>query len=57
LALGVLATLMGYGKIPMSKDPVKNEEYLQKIGKILRICGIIMIVAGLFLAVSKVFAP
>jgi uncharacterized membrane protein YidH (DUF202 family) len=51
-AFGVLAVLASYGKIQLSKDSAKNQEYLGKYGKLLRVLGIILIVAGvaLFLA-------
>jgi hypothetical protein len=54
-AFGILITLMGYGKVRMSRDPVKNQEYLNKYGNILRICGIIMIGAGLILVIANMF--
>ena len=53
-AFGILIALMGFGKIPVSKNPVKNQEYLNKYGKLLRVGGIILIVIGLFLAISSV---
>ena len=55
VAIGILVTLMGFGKVPVSKDSAKNAEYLQKYGKILRIGGIIVIALSLFLAFSKLF--
>jgi cell division protein FtsX len=54
-ALGILVTLMGFGKIPVSKNTEKNREYLDKYGAILRIGGIMLIVIGLLLAISTFF--
>jgi len=55
VAFGILGTLMGFGKIPVSKNALKNEEYLKKYGKIIRVCGIALIGIGVLLAISNVF--
>ena len=52
IALGILVALMGFGKVRVSKDAVKNQEYLDKYGKFLRIGGIILIAVGLFMAIG-----
>ena len=54
-AFGILLALMGFGRIPISKNALKNQEYLNKYGIILRACGIILIVIGFLLAISNVF--
>jgi hypothetical protein len=54
-ALGILVALMGFGKIPISKNIEKNQEYLGKYGGFLRIGGIILIVIGALLALSNLF--
>jgi len=51
-ALGILVTLMGFGKIPVSKNAEKNREYLDKYGVFLRIGGIMLVAIGLLLAAS-----
>ena len=53
IALGILVTLMGFGKVRLSKNEEKNREYLDKYGMILRIGGIVLIVIGGFLAISN----
>jgi uncharacterized protein YjeT (DUF2065 family) len=55
VAFGILATLMGFGKIPVSKNALKNHEYLKKYGNLLRVCGIVLIGAGVLLAISNAF--
>ena len=50
IALGILVTLMGFGKILISKDAAKNQEYLNKYGTLLRVGGIFVIVLGIVLA-------
>jgi hypothetical protein len=49
-AFGALAVLASYGKIQLSKDPAKNQEYLGKYGKLLRILGFLLIITGVALA-------
>ena len=49
IAFGVLAVLASTGKIQLSKDPAKNQEYLAKYGMILRVLGILLIVCGVVL--------
>ena len=44
--LGVLVTLMGFGKVNVSKDPLKNAEYLNKYGLLLRAGGVVLIAIG-----------
>lgn len=48
-ALGILSVLMGYGKIPVSKIASKNQEYLNKYGTLLRVCGFILMGAGVLM--------
>ena len=55
-ALGVLVLLMAYGKIPVSKDAEKNQEYLNKYGRYLRIGGIVLIIIGAILAIVSLFS-
>jgi len=55
VAIGIVATLMGFGRIPVSKNALKNKEYLEKYGKLIRVCGIILIVTGLLLTFSNAF--
>jgi hypothetical protein len=55
VALGILSVLMGYGKVAVSKNASKNEEYLKKYGTLLRVCGIILISAGVLLVTSHLF--
>ncbi len=54
IALGLLVLLMGLGKIPVSMNPGKNQEYLNKYGMLLRVGGIVLIVVGLLLTISNV---
>lgn len=54
-SLGILLIVAGYGKVPLSKNPAKNQEYLNKYGAILRIGGIVMTTIGILLAVVKLF--
>jgi hypothetical protein len=55
IGFGILVALMGYGKIPVSKDPSKNTEYLDKFGKFLRVGGLILTAFGLLLAIAGFF--
>ena len=47
IVLGILSTLYGFGKIQASIDSEKNEEWLSKYGKFLRIAGPCLIVIGI----------
>jgi multisubunit Na+/H+ antiporter MnhB subunit len=53
VAVGIVATLMGFGKIPVSKNALKNREYLEKYGKLVRVCGILLIVIGVVLSIAN----
>ncbi len=55
-ALGILLALMGVGKIPISKNALKNQEYLDKYGMLPRVGGIVLIVMGVVLAISNALA-
>ena len=55
VAFGILATLVGFGKIPASKNALKNQEYLKKYGILIRVCGIALTGIGVLLAISKAF--
>jgi len=55
IVVGIVATLMGFGKIPVSKNALKNEEYLKKYGNLIRVCGILLLVIGLLLMVLPRF--
>lgn len=55
VAFGILVALMGFGKIPVGKNALKNQEYLKKYGNLLRVCGIILIGTGVLLVISNVF--
>ena len=47
IVLGVFVSLYGFGKIQASKDPGKNEEWLSKYGKFLKIAGPCLFVIGI----------
>ncbi len=47
IVVGVLLSLYGFGKIQASKNPEKNEEWLSKYGKFLKIAGPCLIVIGI----------
>ena len=53
VAFGILLALMGFGKVPVSKNSSKNEEYLKKYGKVLRVGGIILAIIGIVLSFSR----
>ena len=55
IALGILVTLMGFGKINVSKDPVKNQEYLARYGIVLRVGGIVLCAVSFLLFVKDIF--
>ncbi len=50
---GVLISLYGFGKIQASKNPEKNEEWLSKYGKFLKIAGPCLIVIGILTLVIQ----
>ncbi len=47
IAVGVLLSLYGFGKIQASKNSEKNKEWLSKYGKFLKIVGPCLIVIGI----------
>ena len=49
LAIGILGTLIGYGKITIISDPEKNENFMMRAAKPLKIIGPILIVVSLAL--------
>ena len=48
---GVLISLYGFGKIQASKNAEKNEAWLSKYGKFLKIAGPCIIVIGILMLV------
>ena len=47
LAFGIYALLMGYGILPRNpKDPEKIKIWRMKFGKMMKICGYILVVLG-----------
>ena len=55
VAVGILATFVGFGKISVSKNALKNQEYLEKYGNLIRVCGILLISIGVLLTILNVF--
>ena len=53
IIVGVLTSLYGFGKIKASKNPEKNEEWLSKYGKFLKIAGPCLIVIGILTLVIQ----
>jgi len=54
-AIGILVIFAGFGKITLSKNPEKNQEYLKKYGAYLRIGGIVLTTLGLLAGILKLF--
>jgi hypothetical protein len=55
IAFGILGTLVGFGKIQVSKNALKNQEYLKKYGNLIRVCGIVLIGIGVLLTILRLF--
>lgn len=53
IALGLWATLVGFGKVALSKNPEANAEKLTSYGKLFRIGGILIIVCGIVLILAR----
>ena len=53
IAIGVWAALVGYGKVPLSKNPDANSGLLKKYGMAFRIGGIVLIVIGVVFIVAR----
>jgi len=51
LAIGILGTLIGYGKITIISDPEKNKQFMMRASKPLKIIGPILIVVSLAMIV------
>jgi hypothetical protein len=49
-AFGILINLTSFGKIDVSKDRLRNQEYLNGDGMVLRVGGIVLIAVGCSLA-------
>ena len=54
-AIGIFVIFAGFGKITLSKNPEKNQEYLKKYGAFLRIGGIVLTTLGLLAGILKLF--
>ncbi len=39
LAIGIYASLLGFGVVTLNADPEKNRLWLEKHGLLLKICG------------------
>lgn len=55
---GIYTTLIGFKVIKLKvkpEDQKKMDEWYQKFGKLMKICGIAMIVFGLFLLTTLIF--
>lgn len=46
VGFGVLFLLLSAGRIPQTKDPVKNAEMVVANRKLFQVCGIMMIIFG-----------
>ncbi len=57
IAIGIWSTLVGFGKLQLSKNSDANDEYLKKYGIIFRIGGITMCVIGILLIIIKQINP
>ena len=53
MALGIWATLVGFGKLRLSKNPDANTEYMKKYGTIFRVGGIVMVGISAILIVIR----
>lgn len=57
---GLYATLAGFKIIKIkanSGDQRKVDEWHQKFGKLIKVCGIVMLVFGLFLLTTLILNP
>lgn len=54
IAVGVLFFLLSAGRIPQTKDPVKNAELVAANKKLFQMCGIIMIVGGIIRGIMTI---
>ena len=55
IAIGIYATLAGFGKVRLSNNAAKNREFLDRFGTMMRVGGILLIIVGCSLALAKLF--
>lgn len=47
IAIGLFCFLVASGNVQVSKDPEKGALWLQKYGKLIKICGVFLLIFGI----------